>query len=204
MIAVYVRVSSAQQTTASQVDELQRYIASLPSGQTEQAVWYEDHSTGTRMARPGLDSLLEAVRRGEVSKVVVWRLDRLGRTAKGLLNFFDELDSRKVEFHSLRDGIDTDTTMGKLMRTILAGVAQFETEVRSERQRAGLEAIKARNGGKCGWGGSEKGRRIKLTVEVEAMIKNLLLAGNSVGSVARVLGFHWLTVNKVKGRMNNE
>ena len=86
VIAVYARVSSATQDTRSQDRELQRWV----NGQEGEVRWYRDTASGTRMARPGMDRLLADLRAGAVTQVVVWRLDRLGRTAKGLLQLFEE------------------------------------------------------------------------------------------------------------------
>jgi len=102
------------------------------------------------------------VRAGEVKRIVVWRLDRLGRTARGILELCDELQTFGVTLVSLKEGIDLSTPAGRLMISILASMAQFETEVRGERVKAGIAAAKAR-GQK--WGGSKKGPR-KLTPAV--------------------------------------
>jgi len=80
---IYLRVSSNKgQDTKSQEPDLQTWA----KAQSEETVWYKDRFTGTTMERPGLDRLLADVRAGKVKKVIVWRLDRLGRTAKGLLS----------------------------------------------------------------------------------------------------------------------
>jgi DNA invertase Pin-like site-specific DNA recombinase len=98
---------------------------------------------------------------------VVWRLDRLGRTVSGLARLFEELQARKVGLVSLRDGLDLHTAAGRLMAHVLASVAAYELEVKSERQRAGIEAARAENGGRCPWGGRKPGTRVKVTEEVE-------------------------------------
>jgi DNA invertase Pin-like site-specific DNA recombinase len=89
------------------------------------------------MDRRGWNRLMDAVRAGKASRVVCWRLDRLGRTAKGLTALFDELLERKVNLVSLRDGIDLNTAASRLMAHVLASVAQYETEVPAEQVRAG-------------------------------------------------------------------
>jgi len=113
--AIYVRVSSKAQDTASQEPELKRYADS----QGEPVVWYRDRFTGKSMDRPGWGKLVKAVAEGKVSKIVCWRLDRLGRTAKGLTALFDELTTRKVNLVSLKDGIDLNTAAGRLMANVL-------------------------------------------------------------------------------------
>jgi DNA invertase Pin-like site-specific DNA recombinase len=153
------------------------------------------------MDRPGMTALLADLRAGVITQVVVWRLDRLGRTAKGLLQFFEEeLAPRKVGFLSLRDAVDLSTPSGRLMLTILAAVAQFETEVRSERQRAGIETAKANNGGRCPWGGRAKGTRVKVSAEKETAVKAMYEAKTPVSEIARVIGLGRQTVYRVLGR----
>ena len=86
-IGIYLRVSSKTQDTRSQEPDLQTWAKAQP----DEVTWFRDKFTGTVVTRPGLDRLLADVRRGKIKKVVVWRLDRLGRTAKGLLILLDEL-----------------------------------------------------------------------------------------------------------------
>src|SRR6202042_1988554 len=112
--------------------------------------------------------LLAAMRAGKISSVVVWRLDRLGRTAKGLTALFEELRELGVNLVSLKDCLDLATPAGRLMACVLASVAAYETEVRAERVLAGQEA--ARAAGKK-WGGSEKGRRLKVSEEQLSVIR---------------------------------
>ena len=101
---------------------------------------------------------------------------------------------------SLRDAVDLSTPSGRLMLTVLAAVAQFETEVRGERQRAGIEAAKVANGGSCPWGGRAKGTKVRATAEKEAAIKAMSEAGTTVAEIARVVGLGRQTVYRVLGR----
>src|SRR5512135_1612902 len=128
-IAVYARVSSRSQDTASQEPDLKRWA----KGQNSPVVWFRDKFTGKSMDRPGWNKLMKAVQEGKVSALVVWRLDRLGRTAQGLTTLFEDLRDRKVNLVSLRDGLDLSTPAGRLMANVLASVAQYETEIRAER-----------------------------------------------------------------------
>jgi DNA invertase Pin-like site-specific DNA recombinase len=134
---------------------------------------------------------MDAVRAGKVGKVVVWRLDRLGRTAKGLTALFAELLERRVNLVSLRDSIDLNTPAGRLMANVLASVAQYETEVRAERVRAG-QAI-ARANGKT-WGGSMPGRLLHVTTEQVKMIRRMKREGERVTAIARATGLSRPTV----------
>jgi DNA invertase Pin-like site-specific DNA recombinase len=186
-VAVYMRVSSKAQDTASQEPDLKRYAA----GQDEPCEWYRDTFTGKSMDRKGWNRLTADVQAGKVSKVLCWRLDRLGRTAKGLTALFEDLIQRKVNLVSLRDGIDLNTPAGRLMANVLASVAQYETEVRAERVLAGQAVARAK--GKT-WGGSEKGRRIKVTDEQVATISRMAGEGAKVAAIARATGLTRPTV----------
>src|SRR4051812_11165290 len=94
---VYVRVSHKSQDTKSQEMDLRTWAKS----QDDEVVWYRDQFTGTQMERPGLDRLLADVRCGKITRIACWRLDRLGRTAKGLLELLEELKHRGIGFVSL-------------------------------------------------------------------------------------------------------
>lgn len=187
---MYLRVSSNKgQDTKSQEPDLQTWA----KAQSEEIVWYKDRFTGTTMERPGLERLLADVRAGKIKKVVVWRLDRLGRTAKGLLTLLDELQTLGIGFVSLREGFDLGTPAGRLMAGVLASVAAYETEVRKERQLAGI--AKAKSEGKA-WGGRKIGTRVRLTHEKETLIKQLRGERKSVASIARLVGLTRKTVYK--------
>jgi DNA invertase Pin-like site-specific DNA recombinase len=189
-VGIYLRVSSRQQDERSQEPDLQTWARA----QAEDAVtWFKDKFTGTTMDRPGLERLLADVRAGKINKVVVWRLDRLGRTAKGLLTLLDELQVLGVGFVSLREGFDLGTPSGRLMAGLLASVAAYETEVRKERQLAGI--AKARAEGKT-WGGRKVGTRVRLTIEKEKLIRQLHGEGKPVAAIARLVGLTRKTVYK--------
>ena len=164
-IAIYLRVSSHGQDTKSQEPDLERWAGA----QSATVKYYSDKATGKNMVRPGWLKLEAAIRQGRVSAVVVWRVDRLGRTAKGLTALFEELRERKVNLVSLRDGLDLSTPAGRLMANVLASVAQYETEVRGERVAAGQAKAKAE--GKR-WGGSKPGVRKQVTETQERLIRD--------------------------------
>jgi DNA invertase Pin-like site-specific DNA recombinase len=117
--AIYLRVSTRRQDTASQEPELRRWAESHEG----EARWYHDTFTGTTMDRPGFRRLMADIEMGRVETLVVWRLDRLGRTARGLTCLFEDLVRCKVNLISLKDGLDLVTPAGRLMANILAGVA---------------------------------------------------------------------------------
>jgi len=141
--AIYTRVSTSQQSTRSQKPDLTRWIDAQNPDTLEQVKWFHDSATGKNMDRPGWQKLQVAIDGGQVSKLVVWRLDRLGRTAAGLCKLFEDLQAKKVRLVSLKDAIDLGTASGRLMANMLASVAAFETELRGERVRAGQAAARA-------------------------------------------------------------
>ncbi len=130
----YARVSAEEQTLQSQVDELEAAGCDLV---------FTDVASGARTERVGLEEALAEV--GEGDTLVVWRLDRMGRSLAHLVQLVAELAERGVHFRSLRDGvIDTTTASGELIFHLFAALAQFERNLIRERTRAGLSAARAR------------------------------------------------------------
>ena len=140
MLIGYARVSKAD---GSQLLDLQR-DALLDAGVDEERL-YEDRASGRLDHRPGLDACLKALQPGNTC--VVWKLDRLGRDLKHLVNTVDELRARGVGLRVLAGAgaeIDTSTANGRLVFGIFAALAEFERELIVERTRAGLAAARAR------------------------------------------------------------
>jgi DNA invertase Pin-like site-specific DNA recombinase len=188
---VYVRVSSKSQSEASQLPDLKRWAAANPDG----VGWARDSFTGTTLARPGWERVWQGVLVGRVKRVIVWRLDRLGRTTSELSALFRDLTDRGVTLVSLRDGFDLLTPSGRLMAHVLASVAQYETEVRSERQLAGIAAAKA--AGKTWGGATNTGKRLVVKPEQEETIRAMKAAGRTVAAIARATGLSRPTVYSV-------
>lgn len=190
--AVYFRVSSKRQDTASQEADVKRYVA---ANGLEGATIYRDKFTGKTMNRPGFDKLLAAIRGGDIKSIIVWRLDRLGRTASGLSSLFEELVARKVNLVSLRDGLDLSTAAGRLMANVLGSVAAFETEIRAERVLAGLEVARER--------GVRLGRpagvhtAVKVTPEQAGQVRRLTAEGQGVTAISRAVGLSRPTVYRL-------
>lgn len=152
MLIGYMRVSKMD---GSQTTDLQR--DALVAAGVESGHVYEDRASGKLDARPGLDAALKALREGDT--LVVWKLDRLGRDLKHLVNTVHDLATRKVGFKVLSGhgaSIDTTTPAGKLVFGIFAALAEFERELISERTKAGLAAARAR--------GRSGGAPFKMTV----------------------------------------
>ena len=143
--ALYARVSTADQTTENQLEELRRYVSARGWDPTE----YTDAISGAKDRRPALDRLLKDARRRKVDVVICWRLDRLGRNLKHLITLLDELAVLGVAFVSLAEGIDATTPAGKLQMHILGAIAEFERARIAERVKAGLARAK-RNGQRLG------------------------------------------------------
>ncbi len=188
--ALYLRVSSRQQDHASQLPDLERW-AQAHDGPID---WFRDKFTGKTMDRPGMDKLMDDLRAGKIERIVVWRLDRLGRTTKGLCQLFDELSERKVDLVSLKDGFSLASPAGRLHARILASVAEYETEVRAERVAAG-QAVARRQGKR--WGGSKKGWRWKVTAEQVTAIREMKTMGRKITAIAKVTGLSRPTIYQV-------
>jgi DNA invertase Pin-like site-specific DNA recombinase len=182
-IAIYVRVSTGSQDNASQELNLTRWVEVHADGTPVE--WYRDTATGKTMDRPGWQKLEAALLQNQVASIVVWRLDRLGRTAAGLTKLFDQLRSTGVNLISLKDSLDLSTPAGRLMANVLASVAQYETEVRAERVRAGIARAKA-NGKQ--WGGSRQGRQHRVNQDKIDAILQMAAQGKSVAAIGRAVG----------------
>lgn len=129
----YARVSTDDQNAALQVDALKK------AGCIKV---FTDHASGSKASRPELDKMLEQLRTDDV--VVVWRLDRLGRSLKNLIELVEHLAERGVGFRSLSESIDTTTANGKLFFAVMGALAEFERDLIRERTQAGLAAARAR------------------------------------------------------------
>ncbi len=138
MLLGYARASTAEQNADLQTDEL------TSAGCYEVFV---DHASGLLDRRPELDTVLERLRPGDT--LVVWRLDRLGRSLRHLIDTVTALDERGIGFRSLRESIDTTTAGGRLVFHLFGALAQFEREIIRDRTMAGLSArARGRNGGR--------------------------------------------------------
>lgn len=129
----YARVSTKEQSLELQLDALNH------EGCTK---IFSEKITGRKKERPELDKCLEYLREGDT--LVVYKLDRLGRTTKQLISFVEELKEKGIEFKSITNAIDTSTPQGKFFFTIMAGFAEMEADLIAERTKAGLESARAR------------------------------------------------------------
>lgn len=171
----YARVSTADQDPALQEKALQEAGCSRI---------FVDVANGARATRPELDKALDYLRTGDA--LVVWKLDRLGRNLGHLVTVLTSLDDRQVDFVSLTEGMDTSTTMGRLLFHIMGALAEFERGLIQERTMAGLAA--ARAAGRTG------GRPRALTPTRVKAVKNLRESGTPVPEIAKILDVSSSTV----------
>ena len=181
-IVGYARVSSSGQSLAVQLDKLSE------AGCTEV---FQEKRSGLTAQRPALKECLRFVRKGDV--LVITRLDRLARSTLDLHKIVQELDDRGVGFRVLDQPIDTTTKEGRLMFSIIASIAQFETELRKERQMEGIEKAKE-NGVKFGRQAvlsDDQVAEMRSKRDSGILIKNLMSEyGLSKASVYRLLQGH--------------
>ena len=133
MLIGYARVSTHEQNLDLQKDALKEAGCDKI---------FVDEVSGVQAARPGLEQAMEILR--EKDSLVVWRLDRLGRSLKHLIELVGEFEERKVGFRSLQESMDTSTSGGKLIFHVFAALAEFEHNLIQERTKAGLKAARAR------------------------------------------------------------
>lgn len=142
----YARVSTKEQSLNLQEDALKKAGCKKI---------YSEHISGANTTRPQLQEMIQHLREGDL--IIVWKLDRLGRSLRDLVNLISKFQDMGIGFRSLNDNIDTTTPTGKLTFHLFAALAEFERDIISSRTKAGLEAARAR-GRK---GGRPKGLSIK-------------------------------------------
>jgi DNA invertase Pin-like site-specific DNA recombinase len=161
----YARVSTGDQDTALQLDAL---------GKAGCEKLFEDRASGVKADRPGLTDAIGYARGGDT--LTVWKLDRLGRSKKHLIEIVTDLEAKAVGFRSLTENIGTTTSGGRLVFHLFGALAQFERDLIRERTRAGLQAAEER--GRCG------GRQPVVTSEKLAKTRQHLAAGLNVREAA--------------------
>jgi DNA invertase Pin-like site-specific DNA recombinase len=179
----YARVSTDEQNLGLQLDALR----AAGCERIEQ-----DHGlSGSTTSRPGLDAALAALKPGDA--LVVWKIDRLGRSLAHLVQTIAELGSRGVGFRSLSDPIDTTNASGRLVLHIMCAMAEFERELIRERTTAGLAAAKRR--------GQRLGRRASLTPGQAEHARLLVAQGRSHREIGRILGVSHASVQRALARL---
>ncbi len=181
----YVRVSDRDQTEALQIDALTKAGCDII---------YGDHGvSGARLHRKGLDEVLQTLEPGDT--LLVWKLDRLGRSTLHLLQLLAELRAQEIDFCAITQGIDTTTPMGRLLYAQLAIFAEFERDQISDRTRAGMAAARKR--------GVRLGRPKALSDRQVRRIRQRLEAGQaSLSQAARELGVSRQTLARAINAQN--
>lgn len=169
MLIGYARVSTTDQDLSLQLDALAKAGCER---------LFTDKASGVKVDRPSLAEALHFARAGDT--LVIWKLDRLGRSIRGLIELAAGLSARNVDFRSLTDGFDTATPSGRLLFYILASVAEMERELVKERTIAGLAAARAK-------GGTGGGRKAAMTPDKIDTARKLLAAGDKPTKIAKLL-----------------
>jgi DNA invertase Pin-like site-specific DNA recombinase len=165
----YARVSTDDQTTALQIEALKKAGC--------KTIFKDDGISGATTKRPALLRCLKKLEHGDV--LIVWKLDRLGRSLRDLITMLDDLKQRGVKFRSLTEAIDTETPTGRAMWQMIGVLAELERSLISERTRAGVSAAKRR--------GVKFGRKPKLSPQQIAHARKLIDEGQRRDDVATLL-----------------
>jgi DNA invertase Pin-like site-specific DNA recombinase len=176
MLIGYARVSTHDQTLNLQLDRFKE------AGCTR---IFEDHISGTKAERPGLQDAMSHLRGGDT--LVVWRLDRLGCSLRHLIDTITELQQQGIGFKSLQENIDTTSSEGKLIFHVFGALAEFERDLIRERTQTGLEAARARG---------KVGGRPKALSQGKADLARCMYADkhNSVSEICKTLGITRMTL----------
>lgn len=178
----YCRVSTDEQETALQVDALERAGCDR--------IYRDEGKTGRTMSRPALQELLSELKAGDT--LIVWKLDRLGRSVVDLIRLLDEIRANGIQFASLTEGIDTNTAGGRMFYAMLAAMAQYESEVISERTKAGQLAAKRR--------GKHIGRPPALTSYQQQEARRMLSEGQTMRDISRHFNVDYSAVRRACGK----
>jgi DNA invertase Pin-like site-specific DNA recombinase len=190
--ALYLRVSTDQQTTANQYQEL--WAAAARAGWTVLQVYEDAGISGAkgRERRPAFDRLHRAITRREIDVVMAWSVDRLGRSLQDLVAFLGELRAVGCDLYLHQQGVDTTTPAGRALFQMLGVFAEFERAIIVERVRAGIARAKA-EGKHCG--------RPYINGETERAIRAALAAGKGIRKAARECGVGVSVVQRIKGQV---
>ena len=172
----YARVSTADQNPALQLDALNHAGC--------ERIFTDEGVSGGAIKRPALDKALAALKSGDV--LIVWKLDRLGRSLSHLIQITKRLGDDGIGFRSLSEAIDTTSASGRLLFHIMGALAEFERSLITERTRAGMAAAKQR--------GTKVGRKPKLTPDQIEHAKKLIDAGESPRHVAKSMSVSTATL----------
>ena len=180
--AIYARVSTDEQTTDNQVNELNK-VAERNGWEVETI--YADTISGAKSKRPQLDKLMKAIMRKEIDILMVWSVDRLGRSLQHLTTLLSDIESKGVDLYLHQQGIDTTTPSGKMMFQMCGVFAEFERSMIRERVLAGLDRARSQ--------GKRLGRPPVPPILIEKM-KRMRQEGMTLTAIAKKVG---VSVGKV-------
>lgn len=186
--AIYARVSTKGQDTDNQIDQLREVARKAGWEISETFVDHGISGAKGRNQRPGLDSLLKAVTRREITRVMVWSVDRLGRSLQDLIATLNEINDSGADLYLHQQSIDTSTPAGRALFGMLGVFAEFERSIISNRVRAGLEKAKAR--------GQKLGRKAVAPI-TKTQIRELRAKGLSQTKIANRVGLSQAKVSQV-------
>ena len=193
MIACYCRVSSRRQKTDGQKAEITKWLTSHGI-ELSTVQWFEDIETGTTMRRPAFEQMQRAVFDGAVNTVVVWKLDRLSRRQHEGITVLAEWCERDVRVVVVTQQIDLSGALGRMVASVLFGLAEIEMEYRQERQAAGIAVAKKR--------GVYQGRQKGTTKARPRRAKVLRSRGFTVPEIANALQISQRTVFRYLAQTN--
>jgi DNA invertase Pin-like site-specific DNA recombinase len=185
MYACYCRVSSRRQKNDSQRAEIQRWLTNHHIGKSS-VRWYEDRESGTSLQRPAFERMQRAIFDGEVDTVVVWKLDRISRRQHEGISLLAEWCERGIRVVVVTQQIDLGGAVGRMVASVLFGLAEIELEYRRERQAAGIAVAKRR--------GVYHGRQKGTTKGKPDRARQLRDQGLSVSEIAHALAVSDRTV----------
>jgi len=182
--ALYARVSTDEQCSDMQIEDMHLTCKARHWDHTKEYI--DDGVSGAKRERPALDRLIADIKVGRISRIVVWRFDRMARSTLHMLEILDLCRDYNVEFLSIKESLDTSTAMGRAVMTILGAIAELERDTIRARQRAGIE--RAKKEGKF-TGRPKKIFNRKLANEMHS-------AGATIREIAKALNISVMTVQR--------
>ena len=177
-VACYCRVSTRQQKTDSQKSEIERWLKG--HGLSPKSLqWFEDHESGKTIQRPAFDALQQEIFSGRIKTVVVWKLDRLSRRLKDGINVLADWCEQGVRIVSVTQQIDLTGPVGRMVASVMFGLAEIELEYRRERQAAGIRVARNR--------GLYSGRKSGTTKAIPKRALELRNRGLKIPEIANAL-----------------
>ena len=188
-VAIYLRVSTDEQTTDNQRRELEK--VALLKGWNVVAYFEDTGISGAkgREDRPGFNALWNAVENHEIDMVAAWAVDRIGRSLRDLANFMADLRKHKCDLYLHQQQVDTSTPTGRFMLNVLGSVAEFERDMIGERVRAGMARAKSQG---------KKFGKPQIATEKQDAIRQFIAEGKTTRQIAQLVGCGHSTIDRVR------